>query len=369
MNNTRFGNYAKLIAFFLVAVLLIVGFGFATEGWWQDTDPETNDDEANNTTSGEQKPAPEDQNEPKEPVFVAPEFVNALTGLEISEETSRKRHFAFVLDSDSPLYGISASDMVAEFPTENDETRLLAFINSPEKLSKIGSIAPTRTYISNIGRFFSSIIVYNGNDGSAPSASCDTKGSVFDMSDYTGYYYTEYSKFTYTNGDLINAGVYNSNLNTTVEKDVNIPYNFADFGEAAPHGNSSAKTVILPYSQRSETELYYQSAEKVYTFNKNGTSKNDTLYDKKITFKNVFVLFVDTVTYEEKNSTELVMKTIGSGNGFYISDGTSVQITWESDASGTMTLYNSNGEKLTVNRGNSYFGFVKSSRSEDAKIS
>ncbi len=368
MNNARLGNYAKLIAFFLVAVLLIIGFGFATEGWWQTPSADTNDETNKNPTGDAQLP-PKDEDGPSEPVFTPPEYVNFLTGLETTEELARKRHFSFVLDTDSPLYGISASDIIAEFPTEDYTTRLLAFTNTLGALSKIGSISPTRSYISNFSRFFSSIIVYNGDDGIFPSAACNTTGSAFNMSANTGYYYTEYTKFTYTNGDLINAGIYNSNINTAAEKDANVPYNFADFNKIVTPGKASAKTIILPFTERSETELYYQSTDGSYTFYKNGASKNDTLNDKKLTFKNVFILLVDSVTYEAKDTTELVMETIGSGAGYYISEGTSHTITWESDIDGKLTLYADNGEKLTVNRGNSYFGIVKSSKAEEIKIS
>ncbi len=369
MNKARYGNYAKLIAFFLVAVLLIVGFGFATEGWWQDSE-ETNKLNGSDKPKEDETDAPSMETDtPDKPVILTPEFTNSITGLEITEDAARKRHFAFVLDTDSPLYGISFCDMIAEFPTENDSTRLLAFTNTPEKLSKIGSIAPTRAYISNVGRFFSSIIVFNGNDGAAISESCDTRGSAFDLSERSGYYYTEYTKFTYTNGDLISAGIFNTNINTTAEKEANIPYVFADFGETVTLGTSTAKTVILPYTDRSETELYYQSTEKCYTLNKNGSAKNDILNDKKTTFKNLFILFVDTVTYEAQNSTELVMKTVGSGNGYYVTEGYSTAITWVTDSDGNMTMYDNDGEKLTINRGSSYIGFIKSSKSSEIKIS
>ncbi|MBO5314882.1 MAG: DUF3048 C-terminal domain-containing protein [Clostridia bacterium] len=369
MNKARYGNYAKLIAFFLVAVLLIIGFGFATEGWWQDAEPLDSDNTSDNLKDNNTIDTSTDTNPPTPPEIVTPEYTNSITGLEITEEEARKRHYAFVLDTDSPLYGISSCDLVAEFPTENDSTRLLAFSNIADKFSKIGSISPTRTYISNVGRFFSSIIIYNGNDGTAVTESCEIRGSAFDLSERLGHSYTEYTKFTYTNGDLISAGIFNTNINITAEKDAKSPYNFVDFGSMLSLGGTAAKTVILPFSDRSETELYYKSTDKCYTFNKNGSAKNDMLNDKKTTFKNVFILFADTVTYEAQETTELVMKTIGAGSGYYITEGNSIPITWESTSDGTMTMYDKDGEKLTVNRGNSYIGFIKSSKAENVKIS
>lgn len=369
MNNARFGNYAKLIAFFLVAVLLVIGFGFATEGWWQTDETNVTDLLKDSSTQNNPADSPTKKPEPDVPVITPPRFVNVLTGLESTEEASRRRHFAFVLETDSPLYGASVCDIVAEFPTESSTTRLLAFTNSLSTLSKIGSIAPTRAYISNVARFFSSAIVCKGNDGRGLAGSCNTSGAMFDMSVLTGYYYTEYTQFTYTNGDLINAGIYNANVNTTVENDASVPYNFVPFGSEVAKGDLNAKTVIIPFTQRSETELYYQSADRIYTFSKNGAQKSDMLNDKKISFKNVFVLLCNSVTYEDSDTTELVMKTVGSGSGYYICDGYAKSITWESDASGKLKFLDSSGNILTVSRGNSYIGFVKSSKIGEIKIS
>lgn len=369
MNKPTFSNYAKLIAFFVVAVLLVVGFGFTTEGLWtsnaQSNTDDTPSEPQSNITPNETVKPPENN----VPTVKIPEYFNYLTGLESTEENSRKRHFAFVLDSSAPLFGTSSCDIIAEFPTEENSTRLLAFTNTTERLSKIGSMTASRAYISNVARFFSSVIIAKGDDGKTSYESCATSGAFFDMERHAGYYYTEYSQFVYTNGDLINAGIYNANVNTTAEPDGSLPYYFVDYGKSVSKKDKSAKSVLLPFSDKNETELYYSTADGSYTFNKNGAAKNDMLTDKKVTFKNVFVLFADTVTYETSASTEMVMKTIGSGSGYYITDGHYQDITWQSDATGVMTFLDSNGEKLVINRGNSYLGFIKSIKSEELQIS
>jgi hypothetical protein len=93
------------------------------------------------------------------------------------------------------------------------------------------------------------------------------------------------------------------------------------------------------------------------------------LNDKKVGFKNIFILFTDTMTYEGTSSTEMVMNTIGSGTGYYLSNGVGQSLTWESDVSGSLSFYDETGSKLTINRGSSYLGFVKSAKAADVKIS
>ncbi len=372
MNKTGYGNYVKLIAFFLVAALLVVGFGFATEGWWQVSTPPKEDGintNLNDITDNGNFGTPSDSPTIADPVPTPPEFTNYLTGMETTEELSRKRHFAFLLDPLSPLYGFYNSDIITEIPIESGETRLLALTNDLTQLSKLGSLSPTRAYISNVAKFFGAVIVTNGNDGIINYESCDMSGAIFDMLKNPGHCYTEYSQFTYTNADLLQAGMIGANINTSVSQDTSIPYSFSEFGKALHRNGFSAKSVIIPHSQKSETELYYSTDTNSYSFNKNGAPKKDILSDKKIEFKNVFILFTDTLTYEYKDSTEMVMETVGKGSGIYISDGIGQNITWESDISGNMTFYNASGEKLTVNRGTSYIGYAKSSRSNEIKIS
>ena len=235
-------------------------------------------------------------------------------------------------------------------------------------MRKIGSIAPTRSFISNISKFFGAITVSVGNDDSVEYVGCDMKNSHFDLSLYSGYHYTEFTHFNYSNGALINAGISNANIGTATNTLHTLPYNFAEFGGEKILGSLQAKSIILPYSQGSETELYYSEAEMKYTFAKAGTVKNDMLNDSKVCFDNVFVLFADTVTYESDEASEMVMDTLNEGDGYYITYGTAIKIKWQANETGNLIFMTEDGKALTVNRGTSYIGYVKSSLKNSVKI-
>ena len=87
-----------------------------------------------------------------------------------------------------------------------------------------------------------------------------------------------------------------------------------------------------------------------------------------IEYDNAFVLFADSVTYETTTGTELVMNTVGSGNGYYMTSGTYSPIKWIADGD-TMTFYDENDNKLAVNRGTSYISFVKSTIAAEINFS
>lgn len=371
MNKSKIGSYGKILTFTVVATALICIFGFSADGWQsinnKEPDSGNTEDEigkADENTDGDN----EEGEAPSEPEVYIPEYVNALTGLESSGELARMRPTAFVMSSTSPTYGIHGADIIAEFPTESGETRFLVFQSEVYSLGKIGSITPTRRYISNIAKYFGAILVSSGSDDEIEYSGCDMTSSSFDLSLHSGYHYTEFTHFNYSNGALITAGVANANIGTAINSRLPLPYSFTEFGAEPLVGTESAKSVSIPYSQASETEMYYSEKDGKYTFSKGGVTKNDMLNDKPVQFTNVFILFADTVTYESAEATELVMNTDGKGVGYYLTQGTVINIRWEATDDGTLNFYTDSGERLTVNRGSSYIGFIKSSLHESVKF-
>ena len=368
MNNAKTSNYGKLIAFFLIASVLVCTVGFAADGWQATTQtkPDSGNVGENTDDADENK---DGNDEPDTPSVYIPEHVSALTGLETTPELAMKRPVCFVMSSTSPLYGISSADVVVEMPTEGGETRLLAFVSDTKDIGKIGSLTPTRKYISNIARYFGAITVANGNDDSIVYEGCDLASSYFDLSIESGYHYTEYTHFLYTNGALIGAGISNANIGTALNTRHTLPYSFTDFGAERVSGTETARSVSIPYSKGSETEFYYSDASGKYTLAKGGAPKVDMLNDETLAYDNLFILFADTVTYESADASQMVMNTVSSGSGYYLSGGTAMAIRYEASLDGEMIFYNESGERLTVNRGTSYIGFVKSSMKSEIRLS
>ena len=371
MNTTKAGSYGKLIAFFLVAVIVLCAFGFAVEGWQVQDNNHTSGNFDNGIANGNtNKPTDTDTpvgqpSEPQKPT--PPQYTDAITGLEISVADSALKHLCFAIDSNSPLYGLNSVQLMIEIPIENDKTRYLVFTNPSATIGKIGSITNTRAYISNLAKSFNSVLISLGSDDKTSYQSADVSGMHFDLSKNAGYSYSEYSKYNYSNGELIGAGLTNVGISTLKTTAAQMPYAFADFYADEVNGNMPAQSVTLPYSM--QTQLSYSSANKTYVISKNGSTKLDTLSDTPLEFKNVFVLFADSVTYEDENGSEMVMNTTGNGKGIYITNATAKNITWISDAAGNLSFFDENGQTLVVNRGTSYIGFVKSAKLSEVKFS
>ena len=130
----------------------------------------------------------------------------------------------------------------------------------------------------------------------------------------------------------------------------------------------SLETVILPFSDANQTEFVYSKEQNDYLFTKDGTAVTDLINGKTTSFNNLFILFSDSVTYETSEASELVMDTVNGGDGYYITNGTACKIKWSVDDLGNMILTDTDGAKLKINRGRSYFSFFKSSKLGDISI-
>ena len=366
------GNLAKMVAFFVIAVVIICTVSFAANGWQSFTMSPDSDNFADETPSDsdnvdENKDGDSQENDVS---VVAPQakYYHYLTGVEITPEESLKKPLCIVLSSQDPLYGISSSYLTVEIPAEHGKTRFLCFTDTAQSLGKIGSIAPSRGYISNIAAYFGGALLSYGYDD-AFEYEYYKPDTTLDFLETSGYCYTEYNTLVYTNGDLVTAFLNNTKANVTASGSVVVPYSFNAIGGNAIHGTRSATNINIRYSDTNSTDFSYSETTGKYVLSKNSGTKNDLLNDKPLTYDNVFVLYADSTTHETSSSTQMILDTTTSGKGSYFCNGTAINISWSIDDSGDMIFYDGNGNKLTVNRGTSYIAFVKSSNESAVKIS
>lgn len=371
MKNTANGSATKLLAAIIVGVVFIFLVGTVANGWQNkinednsgDYDDTVGDaDESNGDTNDNEGTADNNnQNDleiPKEPK--PPEYVSYLTGLEINPEYNGKLPYVITVEPGAPLYGISGSEMTIEIPTENCETRFLVYRTDITQLGKIGAIAKTRNYISQIVKFFGGILVANGNEDIVSYSSIPSTLHI-DLSKNTDYIYRENGKNIYTDYQNLTTIVKNQGIDTSTYFVQQIPFSFCDYFDTV-QGKALASTVIIPY-EKNESRLVYDISNGCYRLSKNGRDKVDMLDGKTASYKNVFVLFADMITYEMSSGTETVVNTASRGTGYYISNGTLTEIRWNVESNNQLVFKNLNGEKLVVNRGNSYVAYYKASDS------
>ena len=369
MNKTKISNPVRLIAFFLTAFLLISTFGFTADGW-QIGDTSNNSDKPDSSlenSSGNNKDDNLNEEDSTNAEIYIPAYINRLTGLEITEEEANKAHLALVLNGNSAHYGISGADLICEIPTESC-SRLIAFIPEYRELWKCGSIAPTRGYISNIAKYFGGICISYGNDDSIEYNKCNISGMHLDVSSDKKYHYTEFSNNVYTNSDLLFSGINDIEVNLDFLS-AKPPYNFVDFGkDPVAYEENLVDHIIINDSTSFSSELFYNKENNGYTLSKNGMAITDAINGKQPNFTNCFILFADSVTYDNANCSQMVMDTIGTGVGYYFTNGGMCEIKWSGSEDGNILFTLTDGTSLVVNRGRSYITFLKSSMKESIRF-
>ena len=345
MNTKRTSNLLRSIAFFLTGVILVCTFGFTVDGWLV---KDENDPTENFPTDGEISEEVIPEIPPEEEKVI---YYNKITGLETTEELSKLAPFAYVMEKNSPLFGLSGSDIIIDIPTEG-ENRLITIRTDNNNLWKIGAFAPERGYISSLAGFFGAGLISLGSDDIIEYDSC-VPPSVVDVG---GISYKEYNSYTYTNSDLLKGSV------TLHEFAATLPYTHAEIGENIIFETTAAKAKF------EDTELVYDEESGTYIWFENGEAQRDLINGKTLSFANCLILFADSVTYDNQNGTQMVMNTIGAGSGYYLTNGTYTRINYTSSQSGSMTLYSETGEQLTINRGEIYIRYLKSSMKNSITI-
>lgn len=371
MNKKKTSNPVRLIAFFLTAFLLVCTFGFTVDGWQIGEDSDSkgtsalpSDPSSNNRNEGDNQNSDNSNKVPDSTGQYIPEYINRITGVEVSKEISNRAHLAFVMNPILPSYGISCADLICEIPTEEGGERMIAFLPDSKNLWKIGSLTYTRGYITNIVKYFGGLCVSGGNDDTINYNHCEPAGMYLDLSLNEKYHYTEFTSNVYTNSDLLSLGINNSGLDPTSIASPQLPYDFPDYGDEEIFFNESAVKVKIEPSPGTLNELFYNEDTGKYFLSKNGTALSDAMNGKQLEFENCFILFADCLTYDNTKCSQMVMDTIGCGVGYYFTNGSVCKIKWTGTSEGVLSFTSQDGERLTINRGSVYISFLKSSMTD-----
>lgn len=358
MNNTKISNPVRLIAFFLTAIILICSFGFTVDGWQNEKINSDNlDSELPQNTDQEITDLPTDI--PSDEQIRIPAFTNRLTGLETDEGYADKTPIGLITEDDL-FYGLSRADILLEFPTEYGKIRRLSLITDYNNLWKIGPFASARKYVTNICKFFGAISVYGGEDDSIDYKGCDVSSSSFDLLLNESYSYTEHSSNIYSNFQLLSKGLSDRNIQINFADDYT-PYDFPEFGADSIRSENFAASFSFNNEANSLIDLEFEEESCQYIYKKDGTSVIDQLTGSELKFTNCFILFADSTVYDREDYSQMVLDTIGDGKGYYLTEGSFFEIRWVATESGVLTFYNTDGEKLTINRGNIYISYLRSS--------
>ena len=293
-------------------------------------------------------------------------YRSELTGELISEEIKNQRPIAAMVDNDSralPHYGINQADVVYEMmnSTHNGRvTRLMVLVKDWKNIEQLGSIRSLRPTNIMLASEWNAIVCHDGgpyhNDAYLAKGYTDNLSGGFARIDNgKPREFTEYITTGELEKRIASAGYseeYNEYANEGPHFQFATESNQVDLSTMA---NSQACTkVTLPF-RNNESYLVYNEESQTYDYFEHGGAHIDAGdNNKQTTFKNVIIQDV-TFTELDENGY-MVFNCIGEGRwGWYITNGTAMQITWKKTSDNDVTrFYDFDGNEITVNVGKTY---------------
>lgn len=273
------------------------------------------------------------------------------------------RPIAVMIDNDTdaarPQIGLEDAYMVYEIVVEGRATRFMALFKNFD-LEKVGPVRSSRHYFLDYALEHNAIYAHAGW---SPKAAKDISalkvnninGVAGDGNSYwRDYTYDKTWHNLYTSTKKLSARADEKKYERNTES--NMPnYNLLD---ETPSGTPVSE-ISIPYANFYKVGYKYNDETKMFVRYVNGKT-HDSQTGEPISVKNIIMYTVQNVNLpdtEDKGRQDL--KNIGSGTGYYFSDGQAVEINWSKETRTGKTVYTlKDGTPLALNPGNTFIQIV-----------
>ncbi|MCR5793815.1 MAG: DUF3048 domain-containing protein [Solobacterium sp.] len=298
-------------------------------------------------------------------------YFSELTGEPIDEKLKDQRPLAVSVDNEIlayPHFGVATyGDIVYEMVNSQENgriTRMMVMVKDWENIDQMGSIRSTRDTNVILQGEWNSILCHDGSsDTAVPYFSRDYARDHFSatfsrVKNGKAWEFTEYIMPGDLDKNFEMLGC--SRTYTSLKPDVDSHYNFVDYASETMTDESLDKAVRvdLPFPHN-KTYLLFNEGTQTYDYYCYGKLHQDGQNDKVLSFENLLVLNIPMSVIDEK--AHVLYDVIGEGNGYYMSRGHMIPITWKKTSDYDITrYYDENGDEIEMNRGKIYIGFVPS---------
>ncbi len=284
--------------------------------------------------------------------------------VKIVNEKTESRPFAVMINNAPaarPVQsGLQDAYIVYEIIVEGGITRYMALFLD-QNTARIGSIRSSRHYFLDYALENDAIYVHCGY---SPQARADFSKLGVDRIE------AGTSSNSWRDKELRSQGyAYEHTLFTSIEKlnnnvgkkrtkrnnDLLLNYTVDEVDLSKMENAKPANEVLIKYSNVNKTGYTYDAENKVYKRTVNGKEHVDYVTKNQYTVKNIITYQVKNTTIEGGGKGRQTIDNIGSGTGYYITDGYAVPITWTKPSRKSQTVYKyTNGEEIKFNDGNTF---------------
>lgn len=281
--------------------------------------------------------------------------------VKVVDQFSKTRPVAVMINNNHqawPHAGLADAYISYEIIAEGGITRIMAIFKDKDT-SKIGSVRSARPYFLDYALENDAIYVHFGWSEDARS---DIKSlGVNNINGLTddGAFWRDTSlkkareHTAFTSMERINKYASQKGYQRDTNKDLLLKYSVDEINLSDREDSIKADKVFIKYSYYTNTSYEYDSENKVYKRFMSGTSHVDAITGKQYTYKNIIITPIRNRSYDSYGRQKL--DNIGSGNGYFITDGYAIPITWSKESRSSQTVYkNMSGEEISVNDGNTF---------------
>ena len=257
--------------------------------------------------------------------------------------------------------GLQEAYIVYEIIVEGGYTRLMG-IYKDANLEKVGSIRSARHYFLDYALENDAIFVHWGW---SPQAEVDiTKlgmDNINGLSYEDVYFYRDnnlnvaYEHRGFKNSQLLNEAIKKLRYRQTTNVKSLLDYSIDEVDLSSDESAMVANNVSINYSNLVMTSYSYDATKKVYLRSVNDEKHVDYKTKEQYTAKNIIVYQVENHKIANDGKGRQDLENIGSGTGFYITDGYAIPIKWEKGTRSAQTKYlDLNGNEIKLNDGNTF---------------
>lgn len=278
---------------------------------------------------------------------------------------SKSRPIAVMINNLTPARknhaGLGDAYLVYEMIAEGGLTRLMAVFKD-QTTERIGSVRSSRHYYLDYALENDAIYVHYGWSPQAESDIASLK-----INNINGLYddafwrdlslNVAYEHTAFTSIEKITTVAQQKKYRMTSDQPLLLNYSFDPVGLEEKENKMVANQIRLPYSNYVETTYQYDPDQKLYLRSVNGEPHVDAITKKQYTAKNIIVANVENYSIDSYGRQAL--KNIGSGDGYFISEGYAVPIRWSKASRSAQTVYTYlDGTEIMANDGNTYIQIV-----------
>lgn len=253
--------------------------------------------------------------------------------------------------------GLNDAYIVYEMIVEGGISRMMAVFKD-KNTAQIGTIRSSRHYYLDYAMENDAIYVHFGGSDQAlaqiPQLGINNVNGMADNFYWRDRSLPVSSEHTvYSSMEKINKTISKKGYRTTSDKDTLLNYSAEEIDLSKMEGAIKADNVKIVYSTYQTNNFVYDDTTKTYTRKSGNTVRKDYITGEAFTTKNIITYQVKNYTMDSYGRQQL--ENIGSGEGYYISNGYAVKIKWKKDSRSGQTTYTYlDGTEIKVNDGNTY---------------